>query len=118
MVNITKIADIVFKLLPVLNIFFVVFISISFLNLLMVFYGKHWRYLFYSIFTFIIAIGCYVGMLYANHYLKIARSIYTKLQTILTSIQTVVQGATTNYQQVLQQVLTYLKQIQDLFDKF
>lgn len=118
MVNIIKIADILFKLLPVLNIFFVVFISISFLNLLMVFYGKDWRYLFYSIFTFIIAVGCYIGMLYANHYLKIARSIYTKLQTILTTIQTIIKGATTNYQQVLQQVLGYLQQIQDLFNKF
>jgi hypothetical protein len=115
MVNIIKIADIVFKLLPVINILLVLFLSFAFMNLAMVIHYKNYRYLFFGIFSFLIAAGLFVGILYANKYLKLARNIYTKGKGLLDQVESILQQKITDYQTAIQKVLALIQQIIALF---
>ena len=115
MVNIVKIADIVFKLLPAINILLVLFLSFAFMNLAMVIHYKNYRYLFFAIFSFLIAAGLFVGILYANKYLKLARNIYTKSKDLLSQVESILQQKITDYQAAIQRVLALIQQIIALF---
>jgi hypothetical protein len=112
--NILQIYKIVNTALPIVTWTVYVFLAFAILNMAMVIFYGHKKYLVYSIFTFAISIALTVAIIYANKYYKIFKNILVQIQDNLKQIQTLLQGKVEDVKSVMAQIQSALSKTKDL----